>query len=74
MKVKDLKPLDKKTLTPEQIAKKHKVDVSVIMSQLKDGIEVEMEHTSDRKVAREIALDHLGELPDYYTKLKKVEK
>lgn len=35
------------------------------------GIKVEMEHTSSRKVAREIALDHLTEDPHYYTKLRK---
>ncbi|TFH43852.1 MAG: hypothetical protein E4H01_11565 [Lysobacterales bacterium] len=42
--------------------------------QLKMGIKVEMEHTKDRKLAREIALDHLSEDPRYYTKLKKVHK
>ena len=31
--------------------------------QLKMGIKVEMEHTKDRKLAREIALDHLSEDP-----------
>ena len=31
------------------------------------------EHTSSDSVAREIALDHLMELPDYYTKLEKME-
>lgn len=38
------------------------------------GIEVEMEHTNDKAIAKEIALDHLTEDPKYYTKLKKVEK
>lgn len=33
------------------------------------GIAVEMEHTNDRKKSREIALDHLKETPDYYTRL-----
>lgn len=42
--------------------------------QLKMGIEVEMEHTKDRRLAREIAMDHLSEDPRYYTKLKKVHK
>lgn len=67
------KGLDVKTYTPEKIAKKHKVDVESIKSQLKIGIEVEQEHTTNKKTAEEIALDHLWELPDYYTKLKKVE-
>lgn len=74
MKIKDIKPLDKPTPSVEQIAKKHGVNVKVIKKQLKHGIKVEMEHTTDKKVAEEIALDHLAELPDYYTRLKKVEK
>ena len=62
--------LNKPTMTPEQIAKKHKVDLSDIQKQLKIGMGVEKEHTKDEKTAREIALDHLGENPKYYTKLK----
>jgi len=39
--------------------------------QLAVGTKHEMEHTTDPKVARKIAADHLGEDPDYYVKLKK---
>ena len=39
--------------------------------QLEMGIKVEMEHTNDRKVAEKIALQHLAEDPQYYTKLTK---
>lgn len=42
--------------------------------QLSLGTKVEMEHTNDTKVARKIALDHLKEFPDYYTRLLKMEK
>jgi hypothetical protein len=42
-------------------------------AQLKMGIEVELEHTDDRAKAEEIALDHLAEIPDYYTRLKQME-
>ena len=35
------------------------------------GIKHEMEHTKDRRIAREIAMDHLSENPRYYSKLKK---
>ena len=35
------------------------------------GTQIEMEHTSDVNVAREIATDHLTEDPQYYTKLVK---
>jgi len=38
------------------------------------GIEVEMEHTTNREVAKTICLQHLSEDPSYYTKLKKMEK
>lgn len=41
--------------------------------QLAMGLEVEMEHTDDPKVALEIAMDHLMEIPDYYTHLNKME-
>jgi len=42
--------------------------------QLRMGIKHELEHTTDRAVAQEIALDHLAEDPRYYTKLKKIEQ
>jgi len=60
--------------TPEQIAKKHGVNVSSIHKQLKIGIPIEHEHTKDKDLATDIALQHLGEFPDYYTRLKKMEK
>ena len=41
------------------------------LDQIKKGIEVEMEHTSDKKEALKIALDHLSEDPMYYDKLSK---
>lgn len=77
MKINNLineKLLDKKTLSVEQIAQKHNVSIQKIQQQLQIGIEVEKEHTSNYDVAKEIALDHLMELPDYYTKLKKIDK
>ena len=38
------------------------------------GIKTEKEHTGDARTAKSIAKDHLSEVPDYYSKLKKVEK
>jgi len=66
--------LDKPTGSVESIAKKHGVPVEQIKSQLAKGIQVELEHTTHKDVAHEIALDHLDEYPDYYSKLAKVEK
>lgn len=40
---------------------------------LKEGIEEEMEHTSNPQIATEIAMDHLTEDLDYYKKLKKIK-
>jgi hypothetical protein len=66
--------LNKKVLSISALAKKHKVDPSYIKRQLERGIKVEHEHTTKLRVARQIALAHLGEDPDYYKKLKKIEK
>jgi hypothetical protein len=60
--------------TVEDIAKKHGVSVEEINSQLEKGIKVEMEHTNNKNLAREISLDHLYELKDYYTRLSKIEE
>lgn len=43
-------------------------------NELQMGIKVEMEHTNDKEVAKRIALHHLKELPDYYTRLEIMEK
>ena len=42
-------------------------------NELAMGIKVEFEHTSCPKLAEYIARAHLKEMPDYYTKLKKME-
>ena len=49
------------------------MDVSFVRNQLRMGIAIEKEHTKDKDLATDIALQHLDEFPDYYTKLKKME-
>ena len=49
------------------------MDVSDIQKQLDMGAPIEHEHTNNQKLAVEIALQHLDEIPDYYTRLKKME-
>lgn len=67
--------LDKPTLTPSEVAKKHNISVDMVLHQLSIGIREEMkEHTSNKILAREIALDHLLERPDYYSFLKNAER
>ena len=61
-----------KGMSPQDIANKHKVDIDAIKRQLKMGIKVEKEHTSNLKAATRIALDHLYEDPKYYSKLSKI--
>lgn len=65
--------LDVYTPNLREIAAKHRVKIADLVKQLRKGIRVEMEHTTDASVAREIALDHLNERPDYYDQLDKVE-
>ena len=62
---------DGKTL--QDIANKHTVDIDELTKEYQKGIKVELEHTSDRSIAEEIARDHLFENPKYYTKLATIE-
>jgi len=50
------------------------IDVDIDKSELKRGLEVEMEHTKNEKIAEDIALDHLTEIPNYYSLLDNMEK
>jgi len=42
--------------------------------QVLKGMEVELEHSNDPKVALEITMDHLVEIPDYYDHLEDMEQ
>ena len=43
-------------------------------TQIEKGIKVELEHTDDHELAKEIVVDHLKEDPDYYKKLETIHK
>ncbi len=49
-------------------------DIKHDLDELKMGIEVEYEHTTNPLMSRKITLDHLTETPDYYTRLKRMEE
>jgi len=66
--------LDRPTPSAQEIMRKHSIDEKTFIDQLKKGIQVELEHTKDVKVAMEIAMDHLNERPDYYDMLASVER
>ena len=53
----------------DAIAKDHGVSPEDIRKQFDMGVEEEMEHATEELIAQEIALDHLVEDPEYYTKL-----
>jgi hypothetical protein len=62
-----------KHMSVDDIAKKHGVSVDQVKDQLKMGMKVEKEHTDSHKEAVKIAMDHLVEDPEYYTKLQDME-
>jgi hypothetical protein len=72
MRVNDI--VGKPSPTLQDVARHHDVDMRTLITQLELGTKVEMEHTDDPREAVEIALDHLMELPDYYSRLKHMEK
>lgn len=67
--MKNMKP----TKSIEDLSKKHNVPIGELETQLKMGIGVEHEHTKSKSLAKTIALHHIAELPNYYTRLKKIE-
>lgn len=52
---------------------KHVNDDAFDLNELRMGVEVELEHTDDRMISKEIAKDHLAECKDYYTRLERME-
>jgi hypothetical protein len=57
-------------MTLKAIAQLHSVEEEKIMSEFEIGVKEEMEHTDSVLIACEIAIDHLVEAPDYYTRLE----
>jgi hypothetical protein len=68
------KAWQKKHSSAAKIANKHGLSIRDIKSQLKKGTAVENEHSKDKDLAADIALNHIGEIPDYYDRLAKMEK
>lgn len=55
------------------VAAMHNLTAKDLVEELALGVKTETEHTSDLRIARAIALDHLAEDPEYYTNLLKME-
>ena len=67
------KKIEKKDILPGGLADNKKPS-DFDQQSLREGTEVEKEHVDDERIAQEIAMDHLTEDPDYYKKLKAIEK
>ena len=63
----------KPTKSVEEIADEFDVTKAFVEKQLRIGSEHEMEHTYSKEVARDTALHHLAEDPEYYIRLKDME-
>lgn len=63
-----------KGMSLRDIANHHGVDYETMKKYAADGVKVEMEHTTSKEVAYEIAKDHLYENPKYYIELAKIEE
>ena len=57
--------------TKLKIGKHSDTEAKVDGKELALGLRTELEHTNDKAIAKQIALDHLAEDPRYYSKLKK---
>lgn len=74
MRLDEIDLIGKPTPSFQDILKKHGVSYDDLIQQLRKGIKIEQEHTGNLEMAKEIALDHLDEFPDYYDRLEKAEK
>ena len=68
-----LNKIMKPTKSVEEIADEFDVTKAFVEKQLSIGEEHEMEHTYSKQVARDTALHHLAEDPEYYIRLKDME-
>ena len=69
-----LKNTDVKTPGIAAIAKKWNLPVAHVAKLVEIGAKTEFEHNKNISKARQVARDHIAERPDYYQKLKKMEK
>ncbi len=51
----------------------NRLDSDFDQKELNNGTNIELEHTNNRELSKDIAKDHLEEFPNYYTELKKME-
>ena len=69
-----LRNTDVRTPGLAAIAKKWNLPVAHVAKLVEIGAKTEFEHNKNLDKARQVARDHIAERPDYYQKLKKMEK
>ena len=69
-----LKNTDVRTPGLSAIAKKWNLSIAKVAKLVEIGAKTEFEHNKNLSKARQVARDHISERPDYYQKLKKMEK
>lgn len=63
----DLVGGDGDDMSVKDIVKYHNEDPKKIKREIEIGTKIEMEHTNSKKIAKELAIDHIKEIPNYYT-------
>ena len=58
----------KPRIPDEKIAEKHNVSLDLVKLRIKEGTAIELEHTSNKKVAETIASHHVFERINFYRK------
>ena len=69
-----LKNTDVRTPGISDIAKKFNLPIAKVVRLVNIGAKTEFEHNKNLSKAKQVARDHISERPDYYQKLKKMEK
>ena len=69
-----LKNTDVRTPGLSAIAKKWNLSIAKVAKLVEIGAKTEFEHNKNLSKARQVARDHISERPDYYQKLKRMEK
>lgn len=69
-----LRNTDVRTPGAAEIAKKWNLPLRKVYGLISQGAKVEFEHNRDKEKAKQVARDHINERPDYYKRLRSMEK
>lgn len=69
-----LKNTDVRTPGAAAIAKKWGLPLTKVYGLISQGAKIEFEHNRDKAKAKQVARDHINERPDYYKRLRSMER